>query len=80
MFYGSEVKTMMPKLHSDNFPGLELIRPMFLVKEGAIIAWKNHNNLEFINCACKFTEDVSINKSSSKRDEIKRLIKYTART
>lgn len=75
MFYGSEVKTMMPKLHSDNFPGLELIRPMFLVKEGAIIAWKNHNNLEFINCACKFTLEASENENLSKRKEIKELIK-----
>ena len=75
MFYGSEVKTMMPKLHSDNFPGLELIRPLYLVKEEDIIAWKNYNDLTFLNCACKFTEKASIDESKSKRKEIKNLIK-----
>ena len=76
MFYGSEIKTMMPKLHSDNFPGLELIRPMYLVKEEAIINWKKHNNLEFINCACRFTENCSVNDDSdSKRLEMKNLVK-----
>lgn len=74
MFYGAEVKTMMPKLYSDNFKGLELIRPLYLVKESSIISWKNYNQLEFINCACRFTEDVSIKKSNSKREEIKELI------
>ena len=59
MFYGSEVKTMLPKLHSENFQGLELIRPLYLVKEYSIISWAKYNNLEFINCACKFTEKVS---------------------
>ena len=57
MFYGSEIKTMMPKLHSENFEGLELIRPLYLVKEDAIISWKNSNDLTFLNCACKFTEE-----------------------
>ncbi len=75
MFYGSEVKTMMPKLHSDNFEGLELIRPMYLVKEEDIIAWKNNSNLTFLNCACRFTEACDIDESSSKRKEIKNLIK-----
>lgn len=75
MFYGSEVKTMMPKLHSDNFEGLELIRPMYLVKEEDIIAWKNNSNLTFLNCACRFTETCDIDESSSKRKEIKNLIK-----
>lgn len=75
MFYGSEVKTMLPKLHSDNFPGLELIRPLYLVKEKDIIAWMNSNNLKFIDCACKLTEDnSSINDINSKRKEIKNLI------
>lgn len=73
IFYGSEVKTMLPKLHSDNFPGLELIRPLYLVCEEDIIAWMQSNNLKFINCACKFTED--INKNSGKREEVKMLIK-----
>ena len=75
MFYGSEIKTMMPKLHSDNFKGLELIRPLFLVKERAILSWKNKNELSFINCACKFTESIESNSSISKRKEIKELIK-----
>jgi tRNA(Ile)-lysidine synthase TilS/MesJ len=76
MFYGSEVKTMMPKLHSDNFEGLELIRPLYLVKEEAIISWKNHNELTFLNCACKFTSEVAnSNESLSKRKEMKELIK-----
>ena len=76
MFYGSEIKTMMPKLHSDNFEGLELIRPLILVKEKDIIAWKNYNELTFINCACRFTEGCSlINDGTSKRKEMKELIK-----
>ena len=76
MFYGSEVKTMMPKLHSDNFKGIELIRPLYLVKEESIIAWKKFNELTFINCACRFTEGCSlINDGTSKRKEIKELIK-----
>ena len=75
MFYGSEVKTMMPKLHSDNFPGLELIRPLYLVKEEDIISWSKSNNLAFINCACRFTENVSKKEEDSKRIEMKNLIK-----
>ena len=76
MFYGSEVKTMMPKLHSDNFEGIELIRPLYLVKEDSIISWKKFNELTFINCACRFTEGCSlINDGTSKRKEIKELIK-----
>ena len=74
MLYGSEIKTMMPKLHSDNFKGLELIRPLYLVKESSIISWKNFNEIEFINCACKFTENISSDDSNSKRNEIKKLI------
>ena len=75
MFYGSEIKTMMPKLHSDNFPGIELIRPMYLIKEDAIITWKNNSNLTFLNCACKFTEESSIKEDNSKRLAMKNLIK-----
>jgi len=76
MFYGSEIKTMMPKLHSDNYPGLQLIRPMYLVKEEDIISWKNTNELTFINCACRFTENCFIvDDGTSKRKEIKNLIK-----
>lgn len=76
IFYGSEIKTMMPKLHSENFEGLELIRPLYLVKEDAIISWKNSNDLTFLNCACKFTEEhFSKDDGTSKRKEIKTLIK-----
>ncbi len=74
MFYGSEVKTMMPKLHSDNFPGLELIRPMYMIKEEDILSWVKSNDLTFLNCACKFTEEASIDEDRSKRKEIKKLI------
>lgn len=74
IFYGSEVKTMMPKLKSDNFPGLELIRPMYLIKEESIISWAKSNNLTFLNCACKFTENNNL-EQNSKRKEIKELIK-----
>lgn len=81
MFYGSEIKTMMPKLHSDNFEGIELIRPLYLVKEEDIISWRNHNELTFINCACRFTEGCSlINDGTSKRKEMKELIKNLRKT
>lgn len=77
MFYGSEVKTMLPKLHSENFENIELIRPLYLVKENSILAWAKYNNLKFINCACKFTERVSLSDEPvSKRKEMKELIKY----
>ena len=72
MFYASEVKTMMPKLHSDNFEGLELIRPMYLIKEMDILSWTKYNNLNFINCACSFTKK---QEDMGKRSEIKELIK-----
>ena len=76
MFYGSEIKTMLPKLHSDNYEGIELIRPLYLVKESSIISWKKYNELTFINCACRFTEGCSlINDGTSKRKEMKELIK-----
>ena len=74
MFYGAEIKTMMPKLHSDNFPGLELIRPLYMVKEESIISWAKYNNLKFIDCACRFTESSSKDDSISKRVEVKKLI------
>ena len=76
MLYGAQIQTMMPKLHSDNFEGLELIRPLYLVEEDSIISWKNYNKLTFINCACKFTEMCSLtNEGLSKRKEMKELIK-----
>lgn len=74
MLYGAEIKTMMPKLHSENFDGLELIRPMYLIKESDIIAWSKYNELTFLNCACKMTIKNSIDEDKSKRREIKRLI------
>ncbi len=78
MFYGGQVQTMMPKLHSTNFSGMELIRPMYLVEEAAIIKWREHNNLKFIQCACRFTENIETHDSgasTSKRQEMKELIK-----
>ena len=75
MFYGSEIKTMMPKLHSDNYEGLELIRPLYLVKEASVKAWAKSNNLTFINCACRFTENCAlVDDGTSKRKEMKKLI------
>lgn len=74
LFYGSEIKTMMPKLHSDNFEGIELIRPLFLVHEEYIRAWCTHNDLHFINCACRFTLDVANKEEESKRKEMKELV------
>ena len=74
ILYGGEFRTMMPKLHSDNFAGLELIRPLYLVKESAIKSWLNYNDLEFINCACRFTEANEDAKGNSKRKEVKELI------
>jgi tRNA(Ile)-lysidine synthase TilS/MesJ len=78
MLYGSQTQTMMPKLHSENFGGMELIRPMYLVKEADIIAWKQYNDLQFIQCACRFTENCTMcdnGGGGSKRQEIKALIK-----
>lgn len=75
MFYGGEIKTMMPKLHSENFEGMELIRPLYYVKEHDIISWKNSNQLNFLNCACRFTEHTEkVDPSLSKRLEMKALI------
>ena len=76
MFYGAELKAMMPKLHSENFEGLELIRPLYLVKEEDIIAWTKYNGLKFLNCACRFTEEnYTKDETNSKRLAMKRLIK-----
>lgn len=80
MFYGAEIKTMMPKLKSDNFEGLELIRPLYMVKEDSIIAWRKLNKLSFLNCACKFTESCSLDDGNSKRNEMKKLIKKLRET
>lgn len=73
LLYASEYKTMMPKLHSENFEGMELIRPMYYIREHDILRWVKSNNLTFLNCACKFTEKENYDKKS-KRKEIKDLI------
>lgn len=73
MFYASEYKTMMPKLHSENFPGMELIRPLYYVREKDIIRFAKGNDLTFLNCACKFTEK-NQTENTSKRKEIKELL------
>ncbi len=80
MLYGAEIKTMMPKLHSTNFENMQLIRPMYLVKEKDIIDWKNYNELYFINCACKLTEALSKNEITSKRAEMKMLVEQFRKT
>ena len=75
MFYGGEIKTMMPKLHSRNFEGMELIRPLYLTREASIIAWQNYHKLEFIRCACRLTEYSAPDGGEySKRREIKQLL------
>lgn len=78
MFYSGKIETMMPKLHSQNFEGMELIRPLYMIKEADIIAWSNYNNLRFIQCACRFTEMCADQHSeqASKRDEMKNLIAH----
>ena len=82
MLYGAQIQTMMPKLHSTNFEGMELIRPLYLVREDDIKKWRDYNDLHFLQCACKFTETCSIEggDSSSKRMEIKHLIRDLKKT
>ena len=82
MLYAAEIKTMMPKLHSRNFAGMELIRPMYKVHEADIIAWRRYNDLQFIQCACRFTENCVLgdNGGGSKRQEMKTLIKKFRQT
>lgn len=78
MFYGSQMQTMMPKVKSTSHPGMELIRPLYFVKEEDIILWARKNNLTFIQCACRFTEEFYSNHNEdgkSKREEMKQLIK-----
>lgn len=78
MLYGAQVQTMMPKLHSTNFEGMELIRPMYLIREEHIKAWRDYNNLHFLQCACKFTENSTFRgdlENTSKRRETKELIR-----
>ena len=83
MFYGSQLQAMLPKLHSDHFEGMELIRPMYCIHEDAILAWKQYNNLEFIQCACRMTEKIDASGDGigpSKRQEIKLLLRELRKT
>ena len=78
MFYGAQLQAMIPKLHSQNYEGMELIRPLYCVHEDAIIAWRNYNNLSFLQCACRFTESIALSGDGvgdSKRQEVKQLIR-----
>lgn len=79
MLYGGQIQTMMPKLHSNHFEGMEVIRPLYLVREDDIKAWAKYNDLYFIQCACKFTDTCSseacLTRPRSKRVEVKNLIK-----
>lgn len=78
MFYGSQMQAMLPKLHSTNFAGMELIRPLYCIHEEDILAWKQYNDLEFIQCACRFTENCTMcdnGGGGSKRQEVKVLLK-----
>lgn len=82
MFYGSQIQAMLPKLHSTNFEGMELIRPLYCVHEDDILAWKRYNELEFIQCACRFTENCTMcdnGGGGSKRQEIKLLLRRLKR-
>lgn len=79
LLYNGQVQSMMPKLHSENFAGMQLIRPLYQVEESAIIAWKNLNGLDFLQCACRFTEHSQADGNgahASKRQEMKELVKY----
>jgi len=83
MLYGAQIQTMMPKLHSTNYSGMELIRPMYLVREADIIHWRNYHDLQFIQCACRFTENCTMcdnGGGGSKREEIKTLLKKLRQT
>lgn len=75
MLYGAQLQGMMPKLHSKNFPGMELIRPMYCIHEDDIIAWSRYNDLHFIQCACRFTEKTESQGGGSKRREVKELLR-----
>ena len=83
MLYSGQIQTMMPKLHSTNFEGMELIRPLYLVREDDIKAWRDYNDLHFIQCACKFTDTCTTcnnEENQSKRIEIKNLISELKKT
>ena len=84
MLYGGQVQTMMPKLHSTNFEGMELIRPMYLIREDDIKAWRDANDLHFIQCACRFTDTCTTcrpnEEAKSKRQQVKQLIRELKKT
>ncbi len=80
MFYSSQLKGMMPKLHSQNFEGMELIRPMYCIREDDIISWAEANDLIFLRCACRFTEETESIPGGSKRKEVKELIRELKKT
>ena len=93
ILYGGQINTMMPKLHSTNFQGMELIRPLYYVKEEDILAWKDYNSLHFLQCACRFTEQIAKEQAArgmageaadivhtSKRQEMKELIRSLRKT
>ena len=82
MLYGAQVQTMMPKLHSTNFEGMELIRPLYLIREDDIKKWRDYNDLHFIQCACKFTDTCTTcgGENASKRVEVKNLIRQLKET
>lgn len=83
LFYGGQLQAMLPKLRSKNFPGMELIRPLYCVHEDAVIAWKNYNHLQFLQCACRFTEERDAAEDGvghSKRQEIKLLLRELKKT
>ena len=82
MLYGAQIQTMMPKLHSTNYPGMELIRPMYLIREDDVKRWRDYNGLQFLRCACRFTErsESTEGEQPSKRQEIKALIRELKKT
>lgn len=80
MLYGSQMQTMMPKLHSENYPGMELIRPLYLVREADILRWCSFNGLEFIRCACSVSERNEAEGTGSKRAEVKALLAQLRQT
>ena len=80
MLYGGQIQNMMPRLTSTNFEGMELIRPLYLVREESIIKWRDANGLTFLHCACRFTEQSEEQESLSKRKETKALIRELRKT
>ena len=83
MLWGAQIQTMMPKLHSTNFPGMELIRPLYYVREDDIKAWRDYNGLHFLQCACKFTDSCTTcndGQNHSMRQDTKELIRQLKKT